>query len=67
MAVYVAISRVRKLANLRSVGLTTKMRRIIEGGPPVSIPAVFEKYFGEEEKLNQKDAEKYMRLLGWSP
>ena len=53
LAIYVALSRVRKLANLRSVGLTTKIRRIIEEGPPESIPAQFEKYFAEKEKKHR--------------
>ena len=57
LATYVAISRVRSLANLRSVGLTTKIKRVIEAGPPDSIPAMFEKYFGEKEKQTKKDAD----------
>ena len=65
LAIYVAISRVRKLANLRSVGIDNKIRRIIEGGPPDSIPAVFAKYFGEKEKRTQKDADDFMKKLGW--
>ena len=35
-------------------------------GPPDSIPAVFAKYFGEKEKKTQKDADDFMKLLGWS-
>ena len=66
LATYVAISRVRKLANLRSVGLTNKIRSIIEAGPPESIPAVFAKYFAEKEKNTQKDADSFMQHLGWS-
>ena len=65
LATYVAISRVRRLANLRSVGLTLKLKRIIEAGPPDSIPAMFEKYFAEKEKKTSKDADDYMKLLGW--
>ena len=60
-----AISRVRKLANLRSIGLTTKIRRIIEKGPPDSIPAQFEKYFGEKEKKTKIEAKQFMKNLGW--
>ena len=66
LATYVAISRVRKLANLRSVGLTRKIRGIIEAGPPESIPAMFAKYFAEKEKNTQKDADSFMQHLGWS-
>ena len=66
LATYVAISRVRKLENLRSVGLTRNIKDIIEAGPPDSIPAVFAKYFGEKEKKTQKDADDFMKLFGWS-
>jgi hypothetical protein len=34
LIVYVLLSRVRSLARLRSVGLSPKIRKIIEGGPP---------------------------------
>ena len=66
LAVYVAISRVRSLATFRSVGLTTKIRHIIEGGPPDSIPATFAKYFEEKERRTKELAENYMKLLGWN-
>ena len=66
LATYVAISRVRKLENLRSVGLTRKIKDVIEAGPPDTIPDMFAKYFGEKEKTTQKDADNFMRLLGWS-
>lgn len=33
LAVYVALSRVRALSKLRSIGMTTKIRKIIEAGP----------------------------------
>ena len=66
LAVYVALSRVRKLANFRSVGLTDKIRAVIEGGPPDTIPLQFEKYFAEKELKTKKDAARYMKRLGWS-
>ena len=66
LATYVAISRVRKLENLRSIGLTEKIKDVIEAGPPDTIPAMFAKYFGEKEKTTQKDEDNFMRLLGWS-
>ena len=65
LAVYVALSRVRRLANFRSVGLTDKIRAVIEGGPPDSIPSMFEKSFSEKERKTKRDAAKYMKHLGW--
>jgi hypothetical protein len=61
------------LANFRSVGLKTfkadggkSLRQIIEGGPPVSIPATFAKYFAEKENATQAYAKEAMKKLGWS-
>ena len=65
LAVYVALSRVRALAKLRSVGLSDKIKAVIEGGPPDTIPAQFAKYFAEKEKTTQKDADAAMTALGW--
>ena len=47
LAAYVALSRVR-LANLRSVGLDTKIRAILEQGPPDTLPARFRQLFAKE-------------------
>ena len=65
LAVYVALSRVRALKNFRSVGLTTKIREIIEEGPPETIPAQFKKYFAATELKTQKAADAAMTRLGW--
>ena len=66
LAVYVVLSRVRCLTKFRSVGLTTKIKRIIEGGPPDTIPAQFAKYFAQKEIDTQKAATDAMKELGWS-
>ena len=66
LAVYVALSRVRELKRLRSVGLSTKIRAIVEGGPPATIPAQFAQYFAEKEAVTQLDADAAMAKLGWS-
>ena len=65
LGTYVALSRVRRLSALKSIGLTTKVRAIIEGGPPETIPAQFEKYFAEKETATKREAEKAMRRLAW--
>ena len=66
LAAYVAISRVRKLEKIRSIGISKKIRHMIEAGPPDTIPATFAKYFAAKEKQTQKDADDYMRFLGWA-
>jgi hypothetical protein len=51
LIVYVILSRVRSLATLTSVGLTDKVRAIIEQGPPEDLVATFHKLFdGKIEK-----------------
>ena len=66
LAVYVALSRVRELKRLRSIGLSPKIRSIIEGGPPATIPAQFAQYFAKKEAATQLDADAAMEKLGWS-
>ena len=66
LAIYVALSRVRGLKNLRSVGLNKDIRRIMEAGPPDSLPAQFRKLFQEKEAQTALDAEAAMAALGWA-
>ena len=54
LIVYVLLSRVRSLARLRSVGLSPKIRKIIEGGPPAWLAENFEKLF--RKKINDRKA-----------
>ena len=65
LAVYVALSRVRKLASLRSIGLTDKIKTVIQRGPPDSLPAQFSRYFAEKETRTMEDAKMAMETLGW--
>ena len=66
LAIYVALSRVRNLENLRSVGLNKDIRRIMEAGPPDSLPAQFHKLFHEKEAQTALHADAAMAALGWS-
>ena len=50
LIVYVMLSRPRSLATLKSVGLTSKVRDIIEGGPPTELVATFHKLFDSKIK-----------------
>ena len=51
LIVYVLLSRVRSLSCLRSVGLTQRIRKIIEGGPPAMLAENFEKLFRQKIRL----------------
>ena len=66
LAIYVALSRVRRLKNLRSIGLNKDIRKRIEGGPPDSLPAQFHKLFNEKEAQTALDADAAMASLGWA-
>ena len=65
LVVYVLLSRVRSLENLRSVGLTTKIREIIEGGPPDMLAENFERLFTSKIKETKEAAIAANKALGW--
>ena len=65
LIVYVLLSRVRSLSNLRSIGLTKKIRRIIEGGPPSMLAENFEKLFRKKIGDTKSAAEAAKAALRW--
>jgi hypothetical protein len=66
LAVYVALSRVRALNQLRSVGLSNDARKIIEGGPPEGFLTRFVELFSEKEEQTLQAVEEAMAELGWN-
>ena len=60
-----AASRVRRLKNLRSIGLNKDVRRVMEAGPPDSLPAQFHKFFHEKEAQTALDANAAKAAKGW--
>ena len=66
LAIYVALSRVRRLKNLRSIGLSRDIRAIMEEGPPDTLPAQFHKLFSDKEAQTALDADAAMIALGWA-
>ena len=65
LAIYVALSRARRLENLRSIGLNKDIRRIMEAGPPDSLPAQFQRHVHEKEAHTALEADAAMAALGW--
>lgn len=65
LIVYVLLSRVRSLKNLRSVGMTTKIRQIIEGGPPDALAENFERLFRSKIRETKDAAVAANKALGW--
>ena len=65
LQIYVFLSRVRSLKNLRSVGLTAKIRGIIEGGPPDMLADNFERLFRNKIRQTKDAATAANKALGW--
>ena len=60
-----ALSRVRNLNSLRSIGLKRNIRKIVEQGPPEELMAQFDKYFGDKEEATLKLTQELVAQLGW--
>ena len=50
LVVYVMLSRVPSLSQLQSVALTTRVRRIMEGGAPDNLVQAFQRLFGKTNR-----------------
>ena len=66
LIVYVMLSRVRSLRQLRSVGLSPAIREIIESGAPTNLVQTFDKLFKNKIADTKKAAREARRILGWS-
>lgn len=67
LIVYVILSRPRSLATLVSVGLTDKVRDIIQQGPPEELVATFHKLFDGKIKETKTAAATLAKLYGLLP
>ena len=65
IATYMALSRVQSLKQLRSIGLTTTIRDIIDNGPPEGFLTRFLNIFGEKIGQTQIAVEEAVAELGW--
>ena len=66
LATYVALSRVRRLKNLRPIGLDKDIQKIMEEEPPGLLPAQFHKLLIEKQAQIALDADAAMAALGWA-
>ena len=62
---YVILSRVPSLKQLVSIGLSSKIRTIIEGGPPEGIVQCFNALFADKIEATHAAALQAKRRLGW--
>ena len=62
---YVILSRVPSLKQLVSIGLSSKIRDIIEGGPPEGMVQCFNTLFDDKIEKTNAAAMAAKRRLGW--
>ena len=65
LAVYMVLSRVPTLSQLRSIGLDDKVKELINAGPPEGMLTRFRELFEEKTLATDKLAEEAMQELGW--
>ena len=66
IACYMALSRVRSLASLRSIGLTSAVRDLINNGPPAGFLTRFLTVFGDKIAMTHQEIEKTLTELEWN-
>ena len=65
LIVYVTLSRVRSLAQLRTVGLDSKVKDIIEGGAPEAVVAAFGALLETKHAATKVACQSARAALGW--
>ena len=65
LIVYVILSRVPSLKQLVSIGLTSKIRELIEGGPPEELVQTFSTLFEDKIEATKAAAKAARQRLGW--
>ena len=65
LIVYVILSRVPSLKQLVSIGLTSKIRELIEGGPPEELVQTFSTLFEDKIEATKAAAKAASQRLGW--
>ena len=65
ISTYMALSRVQSLKQLRSIGLTTTIKDLINNGPPEGFLTRFLDVFEDKIKQTASDVEDAMAELGW--
>ena len=66
ISTYMALSRIQSLSSLRSIGLTTDIKDLINNGPPTGFLTRFLMIFGERTTQTTNEIEETMTELGWS-
>ena len=67
IAAYMALSRVRSLAEFRSIGISPAIRDLINEGPPVGMLSRFQNIFREKALDTEEALQAALTELGWVP
>ena len=66
LVVYVLLSRVPSLSQLQSVGLTTRVRQIMEAGAPENLVQSFQRLFSAKMEETLREAHAARKAFGWA-
>ena len=67
LVIYVLLSRVPSLSQLQSVGLTPRIRRLMEAGAPENLVQAFQRLFGKTMEETRREARAARDRFGWAP
>ena len=65
ISTYMAVSRVESLRQLRSIGLTSAIRDLIDEGPPLGMLTRFLDIFREKASQTETLMQEALEELGW--
>ena len=67
LVIYVLLSRVPSLSQLQSVGLTPRIRRLMEKGAPENLVQAFQRLFAKTMEETRREARAARDRFGWAP
>ena len=67
LVIYVLLSRVPSLSQLQSVGLTPRIRRLMEAGAPENLVQAFQRLFAKTMEETRREARAARDRFGWAP
>ena len=65
LIIYVILSCVPSLKQLVSIGLTSKVREVIESGPPEQLVQTFSSFLADKMENTKAAAEQARKHIGW--
>ena len=66
ISTHMALSRMQSLSQLRSIGLKTDIKDVLNGGPPDGFLTIFLEVFEEQINATKQAVEEAMAELKWT-